>query len=173
MLIGKIVNRIASKINPIGELYKESKSGVKVFKHVNMYGQEKLSSFYPDGTPFKTIKRTLINDTFFVNSKEATTKIGHSTIVDNHKTGVHTAIKQLEIKYFRPSMSYFDDRIPVKMKKGDVIHRYSYCSNRGGKHVGKLVYVEEFPHAGMKINAEYDNFGNQLSYNLNKYNILW
>ena len=164
MFISKVIECISSKVSPIGTLYKESQNGVKVYRYIDNSGKVKLSSFLPDGRPFKTITRQNIDDIHISSHRVLGKSHGHCTNVQNHQTGVLTKIRNIETQY--------DQFTPLSNKDLGVVKEYSLHSTKNGNSVGKLIYVEEFPTKGIKINAEYDSAGNIISRESNEFSIL-
>ena len=164
MFISKIIGCISSKVSPIGTLYKESKNGIKVYRHIDNSGKVKLSSFLPDGRPFKTVTRQNINGVSVKARNILGKSRGHYTDVQNHQTGVLTSIKNVETQY--------DQFTTLSNKDLGVVKEYSLHSTKNGNSVGKLIYFEETPTRGLKINAEYDPAGNIISRETNEFSIL-
>lgn len=164
MFISKIIGCISSKVSPIGTLYKESQNGIKVFRYIDNSGKVKLSSFLPDGRPFKTVTRQNIKGVS-AKARNVLGKFrGHYTDVQNHQTGVLTSIKKVETQY--------NQFTTFSNKDLGVVKEYSLHSTKNGNSVGKLIYVEESPTKGIKIQADYDQAGNIISRETNEFSIL-
>lgn len=164
MFVSKVIECISRKVSPIGNFYKESANGIKVYRYVDNSGKVKLSSFLPDGQPFKTIERENI-DSFTISSKKIVGKtLGHNTSVRNHQSGVDTQIRR--------SKTHYDQFITNNGKDFGIASEYSVRSVKDGNTVGKLIYVEEHPKKGITINADYDMSGNIISRESNEFTII-
>ena len=164
MFISKVLGYVTSKISPVGELYAESKNGIKVYRHVAKSGKVKLSSFTPNGEPYKTITRQNI-DSVTVGARRTIAKSqGHNTDVQNHQTGITTRIRKLVTQYTRIAQTNAENT--------SITREYSRHSVKDGNTVGKLVYVEETPRKGIRINADYDQAGNVISRESDEYYLI-
>lgn len=159
MFISKLIERVS-----IGNLYAESKNGIKVYKYVGDSGIVKLSSFLPDGQPYKTITKQNLDGLSCIPKRYILSSQGHNTEVQNHQNGITTRIRNIKTQYESLTSSKTE---PTGFEK-----EYSLHNTKDGNYIGKLIYIEEKPTKGIKINAEYDYAGNEISRETNEFSII-